>query len=29
LGESLADFFSLDEPEACSLEAGFCSACAE
>jgi hypothetical protein len=30
LGESLTDFFGLDgELEACSLEAGFCSSCAE
>jgi hypothetical protein len=29
LGESLTDFFSLDEPAACSMETGFCSSCAE
>jgi hypothetical protein len=30
LGESLTDFFGLDsEPQACSMEAGFCSSCAE
>jgi hypothetical protein len=29
LEESLTDFFSLDEPAACSMETGFCSSCAE
>ena len=29
LGESLSDFFSLEENESCSLDGGFCSACAE
>jgi hypothetical protein len=30
LGESLNDFFNLeDDTEACSLDAGFCSSCAE
>ena len=30
LGESLNDFFNLeDDAEACSLDAGFCSSCAE
>lgn len=30
LGESLIDFFGLEsEPQACSMEAGFCSSCAE
>lgn len=30
LGESLTDFFGLDgEPETCSMDAGFCSSCAE
>jgi hypothetical protein len=30
LGESLTDFFGLEsEPQACSMEAGFCSSCAE
>lgn len=29
LGDSLEEFFNLNDPEACSLEAGFCSSCAE
>ena len=29
LEESLAEFFSLDEQESCSLDGGFCAACAE
>jgi hypothetical protein len=29
LGESLSEFFSLEETESCSLDGGFCSACAE
>lgn len=29
LGESLTDFFGLDEPQACSLDGGFCASCAE
>jgi hypothetical protein len=29
LGESLSDFFSLEESESCSLDGGFCAACAE
>jgi hypothetical protein len=30
LGESLTDFFGLEsEPQACSMETGFCSSCAE
>lgn len=29
LGESLSDFFSLEENESCSLDGGFCAACAE
>ena len=32
LGESLTSFFGLgdeDEPQACSVDAGFCAACAE
>jgi hypothetical protein len=29
LEESLSDFFSLEETESCSLDGGFCAACAE
>jgi hypothetical protein len=29
LEESLSEFFSLDEQESCSLDGGFCAACAE
>jgi hypothetical protein len=29
LEESLSDFFSLEENESCSLDGGFCAACAE
>lgn len=29
LGESLTEFFNLDEQESCSLDSGFCAACAE
>lgn len=29
LGESLSNFFSLEESESCSLDGGFCSSCAE
>lgn len=29
LGESLSEFFSLEETESCSLDGGFCAACAE
>lgn len=29
LEESLAEFFSLDEQESCSIDGGFCAACAE
>jgi hypothetical protein len=29
LGENLSEFFSLNESESCSLDGGFCAACAE